>query len=130
VNGKAGLLKTTKFVDCVNYRIKACKNINLKDTNSCSIRSSLTQSSSELSIYKNGAQKLYRLMQLNKIIYLHFETPGNASIIMYNMNGNAVKKMNSNFSETVINCNELSSGVYIVMVTQGKNIQRSEIFLQ
>lgn len=130
VNGKAGLLKTTKFEDCVNYRVKACKNINLKDTNSCSIRSSIIKSSSELNIYKNDAHELYKLMQLNKIIYLHFETPGNASITMYNMNGNAVKKMNSNFSETVINCNELSSGVYIVAVTQGKNVQRSEIFLQ
>jgi hypothetical protein len=130
VNGKAGLLRTTKFEDCVNYRIKACKNINLKDTNSCSIRSSLTQSSSELNMYKNDRRGLYKLMQLNKIIYLRFETPGNASITMYNMNGTAVKKMNSNFSDAVMNCNELSSGVYIVMVTQGKNVQRSEIFLQ
>jgi poly(3-hydroxybutyrate) depolymerase len=129
VNGKANRLRTTQFVDCINYRIKACRRLNLKDSNSCSA-SLLTLSNSQLDTHKNYGSQLYKLVQLNKVLYLHFETPGKAAIVLYDMNGVAVKKINSGYSQVVINCSNLSAGVYIVMVTQGKKVRRSQVILQ
>jgi dienelactone hydrolase len=130
VNGKAGLLKTTKFQDCINYRIRACKNTNLKDSNSCTTHSLPSIALSNNNTLSNNFPQLFKLLQLNKTIYLHFETPGHAMIVLYNMNGTAVKKLGSSYSQAIINCSNLSVGVYIVMVSQGKMVQRTEIFLQ
>jgi acetyl esterase/lipase len=129
VNKKIQYLKTTEFTDCVNYRIRACTKFDLLDKNACSVLTSNTSSTQNLISSKNDLTDFFTINQVAKKIYLHFTNSGNAAICLYDLNGQMVKKISSNLSESVINCDELSSGIYVLTVMQGTKIQRAKILL-
>jgi acetyl esterase/lipase len=123
-------LSNTKFIDCQNTRYGCNPDANTSCSNNVCASSSVSTLSFSQESTQGKAANLFIMAEENKTIYLNFLKTGNTKIEMFNLSGATIKTVQCNTHQTVINCSDLSSGLYLLRVLQGNSIQTKKIILQ
>jgi acetyl esterase/lipase len=127
-------LTHTKFVNCLNTRSGCNPDSGTTCSNTATCSNGALQNSSTIVQQNLTAKKetnsLFIAVNINKAIYIKFFKAANSKIVLLNLNGIPVKTMEANSTEVVLNGTDLSAGIYLLRVTQGKQMQTAKIVLQ
>ena len=118
-NKRSTLLATTKFTDCVNYRVQSCLISDLRDNNSCK---GITPTPGLL----NDAE--FKIYQKNKTINIQRNKQDVLSITLFDLKGNVIKsKLSKNEIES-LDCSFCKPGIYLLLLQQQGAVKRVKIY--
>jgi acetyl esterase/lipase len=118
-NNRSTFLATTKFTDCVNYRVQSCGLPDLRDNNGCKGIIPIH------GVLNDAHLKIY---QENKTINIERNKQDALIITLFDLQGNIVKsKLSKNENES-LDCSFCKPGMYLLLLKQQGAVKRVKIY--
>jgi acetyl esterase/lipase len=124
-------LSHTRFVNCENDRFGCNGDAATKCNENATCPAAFKNSSiiSQNSINQKEADRLFTAIETGKNIYLNFYKTGNYFIRLFDANGSLLKSTQTSNTKTVLDCSNFSSGIYLIQVMNGTQLQIAKIVL-
>ena len=124
INNKGSEIKQSEFVDAENFRY-AC---NMKD--SFETTENRTILTNVIATLNNKSTEDIRIIQAGKKIIIEFNEAGNASVNLFDKNGNQVLQTFCSDKRMQLDLSAKPSGIYFIKVLQEGIVRTKTLFLQ
>lgn len=124
VNGKAASLKTTRFLDCENYRTGSNVNDN---NNNCKPNIQCKITSPAFSEKPNA--EIFNVRQNESSLFVELLRKGESQIFLHDLNGGIMQQAKTNNRMFTLNTTGLKHGIYIIKVVQENGVHSKMISL-